>query len=304
MWVNHQKPIFAFFVSIILSLFSTAQKPVNSDLFGRKYQKGEISRYKLTTHEYRNGQLEFVTEVVCELTVVYDTAGIPYEEVRWISKIMMGSRDTIDQTKEALSVKPYRISLNASGRLDIPKIEVPAMTGAIEDFNTFFVAVSPLLGATELKKQGDTFAVKNPIKADFSNGSTILRGDDCFSVSIKMTGEDKKNVYLHTAFMPPSQPCFPYILDEMNKPVVIDTTNNFQMVQPVGNDKFNVQYGREMFYINSTVRKKDGEITIAEMSNTLTLHLKVFCDKTYASCQAELPFAEQRMLKLELLEGR
>jgi hypothetical protein len=303
-WVNKPKTLFTFLVLTIFSLFSTAQKPVNSDLFGRKYKKGEISRYKLTTQEYRNGKLEFVTHVVCELTVVYDTAGIPYEEVRWISKIMMGPRDTTDQTKEALAVKPYRISLDARGRLDIPKIEVPAMTGAIEDFNTFFVAVSPLLGATVLQKQGDTFLVKNPIKADFSNGSTILRGDDCFSVLIKMTGKQKKNVVLYTAFMPPPQPCFTYILDEMNKPVVNDTTNNFQMVQPVGNDKFNVQYGREMFYINSTVRKKDGKITFAEMSNSLTLHLKVFCDKNYATCQAELPFAEQRILKLELLEGR
>lgn len=303
-WARNYKTLFAFFSMIILPLLAAAQKPVNSDLFGRKYKKGETSRYRLTTQEYRNGKPESITEVVCELTVVYDTAGIPYEEVRWLSKKMMGTKDTTDQTKEALAVKPYRISLDARGRLDLPKIEVPAMTGAIEDFNTFFVAVSPLLGATVLKKPNDTFTVKNPIKADFSNGSTILKGDDCFSVSIQMTGEDKKDVLLHTAFMPPAQPCFTYMLDEVSKPVVSDTANNFQMVQPVGNDKFNVQYGRELFYINSTVRKKDGKITFAEMSNTLTLHLKVFCDKTYAACQAELPFTELRTLKLELLEGR
>jgi hypothetical protein len=73
------------------------------------------------------------------------------------------------------------------------------------------------------------------------------------------------------------------------------------MVMPLGNDKYNVQYGREMFYINSTVRKHDGKIISAEMTNFLTLHLKVFCDKNYANCQAELPFAERRNLKLELL---
>jgi hypothetical protein len=216
----------------------------------------------------------------------------------------MSPKDTADETKEALGVKPYRISLDAAGRLDLPKIDVPAMTGAIEDFNTFFVAVSPLLGATRLHKPGDTFTVKQPIKADFSNGSFILKGEDCFTVSLKMTDETKKAVVLHTAFMPTVQPCFTYLLDEMSKPVVQDTTNNFQMVMPLGNDKYNVQYGREMFYINSTVRKHDGKILAAEMSNTLTLHLKVFCDKNYTGCQADVPFTEQRNLKLELLEGR
>ncbi len=277
-------------------------KPVKSDVFGRRYKPGETSRYSLTTEEIQNGKWSSTTTVVCKLNVVTDSAGIPYEEVHWLSKKKVTEKDTTDETSFALAVKPYRISLDPSGRIDLPKIDVSAMTGAIEDFNTFFVAISPLLGATQLKAAGDSFTVPIPIKADFSNGSSILNGVDCFAVSINMTGETKKAVMLHTAFMPTPQACFNYLLDEMNKPVIKDTVNNFQMVSPLGNDKYNVQYGREMFYINSMVRKHDGRIVSAEMSNTLTLHLKVFCDKNYANCQAEIPFTEVRNLKLELLK--
>ena len=288
---------------VITPVITPAQdyKPVKSDVFGRRYKAGETSRYRLTTEEIQNGNGASITTVVCELKVVYDSTGIPYEEIHWLSKKKVTTKDTTDETKDALTVKPYRISLDPAGRIDLPKIEVPAMTGAVEDFNTFFVAISPLIGATQLKSAGDTFEVKKPIKADFSNGTTILNGEDCFTVFMKMTGNTKSTVMLHTAFMPTAQPCLTYLLDEMNKPVINDTANNFQMVMPLGNDKYNVQYGREMFYINSTVRKRDGKITFAEMNNTLTLHLKVFCDKNYSNCQADVPFTEQRNLKLELL---
>jgi hypothetical protein len=293
------------FISIsLLSLLSAAQKAGESrnSSFGRKYMPGDIYRYKLTTDELNNGKWESTIIVVCELRVVKDSASIPYDEVHWLSKKVISTKDTIDKTSEALAVKPYRISLNPAGRLDIPKIEVPGMTGAITDFNTFFVAVGPQLGATNLEKRGDSIVVKEFVRGDFSNGKTILTGDDCLAVTVKLLDETKDRVILHTAFMPPTQSCLSFLTDEMKVAVVKDTINNFQMVQPSGKDQYNVQFGMEWFYINSTVRKSNGKILNAEMSNMLTLKLRLNCNKDYKNCQAEFPFSMQRKLRLELLQ--
>jgi hypothetical protein len=87
----------------------------------------------------------------------------------------------------------------------------------------------------------------------------------------------------------------------MNTPVVTDTVNNFQMVMQTGPGLYLVQYGRELFYINSTIQKSDGKIILAAMFIKLNLKLKINCNKEYKNCQFEMPFSEQRNLSLELL---
>ena len=273
-----------------------------SPLFGRKYKAGDIYRYKLTLAEYHDEKLAISNVAICELRVVKDSNGIFYDEVHWISKYTTRDKDSMNQEKEALAVKPYRISLAANGRMDMPPIEVPEMTEPIQDFNTFFVAISPMMaGIQQLKKKGDSLVIKDPITADFSNGSFILKGQDCIQVRLKLTGTTKKEVSLFTGFFPPARPCLIYLLPEMNTPVVTDTLNNFQMVMPSGKDLYNVQYGREFFFINSTIRKSDGKIIKAGMFNRLNLKLKINCNKEYQQCAFEMPFSERRVLTLELL---
>jgi hypothetical protein len=102
--------------------------------------------------------------------------------------------------------------------------------------------------------------------------------------------------------MPPAQSCISFLTADMNTPVVADTINNFQMVRPFGNNKYNVLYGREFFYINSTVSKKDGKITQATMTNLLSLKIKLYCGEDYSGCQSTIPFTIERTLKLELLD--
>ncbi len=80
---------------------------------------------------------------LCELKVLADSAGIPYDEVRWISKKVYTTKDTLEHTTELNNTSPYRISLHPKGKLDIPPIQDAGMTGEITDFNTFFVAISP-----------------------------------------------------------------------------------------------------------------------------------------------------------------
>ena len=64
---------------------------------------------------------------------------------------------------------------------------------------------------------------------------------------------------------------------------------------------FNVNYGREFFHINSTIRLADGKIVKADMYNHLNLKVRVNCDKDYKNWQVEVPFEEERKLTLELL---
>jgi hypothetical protein len=272
-----------------------------NQLLGRKYKTGETYRYKLTMSEYHNGQFQFTNVAVCELKVI-DSAGVPYDEIRWISKKVLKPKDTTDQTPSAVQVQSYRISLSGKGRVDLPTISVPDMTEPIQDFNTFFVAVSPLIqGMGHLKHDGDSTSAAAPVIADFSNGSFILKGQDCLDITMKLVNTTKSEVALYTSFMPPTEAKLVYLSNDLSTPVIGNKPNNFQMVTPSGKDLFNVNYGREYFYINSTIRRSDGKIVKANMYNQLNLKIRVNCDKDYKNWQVEVPFEEERKLTLELL---
>lgn len=273
----------------------------SSSLLGRKYKIGETYRYQLTLEEFHNGNWDHTNVSVCELRVIKDSLGIPYDEVHWISKKVFKAKDSTDDSKGAILVKPYVISLDPKGKIDLPKIEVSEMTEPIQDFNTFFVGVSPLIGSHKLKKLGDSTGLQVPVKADFSNGSTILKGEDCIGISVKMIDVTTRTVTLHASFDPPRNPCLSFLTTDMNTPVVADTLNNFQMIIRTGAEQYLIQYGREMFYINSTIDKSNGKIMNAVMFNKLNLKMKINCDKDYKNCQMEMPFSEQRNLKLQLL---
>jgi len=215
-----------------------------SALFGRKYQIGESYRYRLTMVEQENGKWSSTMVSICVLKVVMDSAGIPFDEIRWISQKTLTPKDTVDNSADAVSVEPYRISLDPRGSLAIPLIKVPSMTEPVTDFNTFFVAIAPQVGATGLEKKGDSLLKTSPVKGDFSNGKNILKGEDCLQVSVYMTDQTNRTVSLHSAFLPPKQSCLSYLIPEMNIPVIKDTMNNFQMLMPGENNSFIIQYGR------------------------------------------------------------
>lgn len=303
MIIKFTKIYLAIIFLLLIECGSTAQNSglPASKLFGRKYKIGETYRYRLTMEELHDGKWDHTNIAICELRVIRDSLDTPYDEVRWISRETITAKDTIDATQSALAVKPYIISLDSKGKIDLPKIEISEMTEPIQDFNTFFIAVSPIIGATKLSRKGNTASIPQPVKADFSNGSTILKGEDCINISVKLTDISKSQVMLHTAFSPPSKSCLGFLTADMNISVVADTINNFQMVMQQGPGQYLVQYGREYFYINSTIQKSDGKIIKAMMFNSLILKLKINCDKEYKNCQLELPFVEQRNLNLELL---
>lgn len=299
-----------FYVSRLLLLITgicmitavlAQDKPAAGKLFPRKYRIGDIYRYQLTTEQLYNGKWNATTVVVMDLKVIQDSAGIPYDEVYSISQMVYTPKDTTNADHEARAVKPYRISLHPNGTVAIPRIEVPGMTGPITDFITFFVAVSPQSRITTLEKNGDSLIKKETTKGNFANGKTILYGEDCLAIKAYVTDVTREAVKLRTLFLPPAQPCLTFLLDDMKKQITNGVINNFQMVQPAGPGKYNVHFGNEEFTINSIVRREDGKITEADMSNTLHLKLRMNCDTTYKNCQMEVPFQIQRNLKLELL---
>lgn len=273
-------------------------------LFPRKYTLGDRYRYRLTTEQLYNGKWNATTVVEMELTVVRDSAGRLCDEVRHVSQTVYTPRDTTNLDAEARSVKPYRISLQPGGSIAIPPIEVAGMTGPITDFITFFVAISPQSGVSTLQQRGDSLQRKELARGNFANGKTILVGDDCLAITAYLTEVGKRQVTLQTRFLPPVSPCISFLQEDMQTPVTPGVRNNFQMVQPVGGGKYNVQYGNEVFVINSTVRRADGKLVAADMSNTLQLSLRLQCDSAYQHCQMTVPFHIQRNLQLELLSKR
>ncbi len=82
------------------SLCTKAQSP-----FERKYAEGETYRYRMVTDYHQNGQWKSTTTAICELKVVKDSAGIPYDEIRWLSQRTISAKDTTDGSAEALAVK-------------------------------------------------------------------------------------------------------------------------------------------------------------------------------------------------------
>jgi hypothetical protein len=281
-------------------LLSAPGQDTNSALLARKYATGDHYRYKLSCFSYQNGKWTSTTISIAEVKVGVDSLGIPFDEIRWVSSKLLTAKDTTDVTAQAVSVKPYRVSLDPRGKLPLPELAVATMTEPITDLNTFFVAISPALGALKLGKAGDKYTKPEPTIGDFSNGKNILKGQDCLQTSVRITGETNADLFVETAFLPPTATCLRYIIPDLNTPVIPDTLNNFQMVMPAGNARFNLQYGREFFYIYSRVKKADGKLLSADMSNSLTLKLKVNCDKDYQNCPFEMPISIQRKLTLDL----
>ncbi len=75
-------------------------------------------------------------------------------------------------------------------------------------------------------------------------GRISLRDRIIYRTSVRITGgETNADLFVETAFLPPTATCLRYIIPDLNTPVIPDTLNNFQMVMPAGNARFNLQYG-------------------------------------------------------------
>lgn len=288
----------------ILGLILTAMLPLHAQknlALARKYRIGDTYRYRLTCKQYYNGEWKSTNISVCRLTVVTDSAGNPNDEIVWESLRTIQPIDSSDRSPKARLVPPYRVSLSPKGPMALPPLTIPDMTESITDFHTFLVAIHPYAGVDSLQRPGDSFPSPKPAIGNFANGQSILKGEDCLAMTIKLIALDHTTALLQTSFMPPRVNGLTYILPEMDTPVVAGSPNNFQMVMPAGAKQYHVQYGREYFVIHSTISAKDGKLQKADMYNQLSLKLKLGCNEQYQQCQHETPLNIERRLTLELL---
>lgn len=283
---------------LLLSAFSITTIAQDSPL-RRNYAEGEQHHYQMTTVYYQNGQWKSTTIAICEIRVNKDSSGLPVETINWLSQKSFNGSDTIDETGMARNVHPYNVSLHPRGSLVLPSISESGMTGAITDLHTFYVAVSRGAGIDSLYKPGDVWNAPAVVKGDFSNGKTILKGEDCIQVSNSLVSVDAQQAVVHTRFLPPLVPCLQYYDSSMNKPVAADTLNNIQMIMAAGGDKLNIQFGREWFEITSWLSTKTGMIERAKMTNELKLRLRVNCNDDLSGCQTELPWIIYREVTLQ-----
>lgn len=127
-------------------LFLIFLLPLNS--FGqivkyRTYKKGESFTYRLITKVYRNDKFVSKTISISKHTVVKN-GNLLSEEINWLHKISFTAKDTVILDSIAQKIQPYKISLSPEGKVSLPKLTVPEMTGDITDLNTFYIAISPL----------------------------------------------------------------------------------------------------------------------------------------------------------------
>ena len=269
--------------------------------YERKYQVGNSFGYVLKTNRKHNGQFAGKDTGTSNQTVILKK-GIPFETVKWTSLIKSDAAGNIeDLSRSAQSVKPYQISLHPDGTIEIPPLdEVPDMVGMMTDLNTYYVAISPAIGISNITKSGDVYQNPEQHIGDWSGGMTIV-GQDCTLSTLTMVNLDSDNATVRTTFFAPKSECLEMKYEWMNEPVNPEYPNNFQLIKKVAEGSFNVMWGHEQFIIENKIDRATGKILNATMDNTLTLKMKVGCDENLNNCQAEFPFAIQRDEVLTLI---
>lgn len=265
----------------------------------RLYKKGEKFSYKLTTEVYRNENKTGKTVSISKHEVVADT-GYLSEEIQFISKTSFTSKDTVNLDSLATKVLPYKITLSPKGKVLLPKLSVPSMTGDITDLNTFYVAIAPALDVQKLSTKNQIIRLSKLRQGNFADSIEILSGTDCLQITQKLVSVDKSYAVVETSFTPPDSLCVNPILEIIarnNK----NQFNNIQFLRKSEGDKVNLLWGREHFTITSKISRINGQILEAKMINTLDLTMRYNCTPDLKSFAAEIPLSIKRILTLELI---
>ncbi|MDP4264215.1 MAG: hypothetical protein Q8941_16925 [Bacteroidota bacterium] len=266
----------------------------------RKYRKGEHFLYQLTTESTRNNQPDIKTISVSSHTVIEDSAGNLAEQIKWIGKKSITTKDTLRLDSVAKKVPAYLLSLLPGAQLKIPPLSIPEMTGEITDLNTFYTAVSPALHIQRLGPNYLSFR-DSVLKGNFADHQQILAGEDCIEVTQKLLVRDNDVIIVETSFLPPSYTGITPLIDTIGKQL-FNVPNNFQMVRRGAENKVNLLWGVEQFIITSTLDNRTGQLLKAEMINQLSLRMRYNSSEDLKTYEAEIPLTIRRVLHLELLK--
>ena len=266
----------------------------------RKYKRGNTFRYKLTSEIFRDGKFASRAISISEHRVIND-GGLLSEEIKWLTKKTYTVKDTLTLDSIARKVLPYKVSLSLYGKVLLPALSIPEMTGEITDLNTFYVAVSPALNAHKLSNKKREIKNNEIRKGNFADGKEVLYGMDCMQVSQKLLSTDKQFSVIETRFSPPDEFCLDPLLDTIRQKTY-QYSNNIQMIKENNGNTVNLFWGVEHFTITSKIDKKSGQIVEAAMSNELQLRMRYNCSRDLKSYMSEIPMTINRILKLEIIK--
>ncbi len=271
--------------------------------YERRYEPGAVHRYRIERRYLENGALKYVQEVVSVHAVV---DGSPARErIHFERSVQRQAGEERDRSAELAKFPPYEVSIapGAGGEdLQLPDLTGWDMdlVGVVTDLNTFLVAISPQAGIDRAVRPGQPHSLPEPAVASWANGAGVPLGEDCIRISVTLKRLTPGEAVYETRFAPPARACLEPVAAFAAAPVEPGTPNNFQQKMKMG-EAFGVMWGRERFTVTSTVRRTDGLLLHAEMSNDLALRLKVGCDEALTACQAELPLQLHRDLTMALL---
>lgn len=271
--------------------------------YKRTYRIGNTYGYMLTTNTFHNGKLVSKSRAKSLFRVVRRD-GIPSTRVKFLGLKMAtpksgGGFHSLDHF--ARKVKPFYLSLAPGGRLAVPNLTVPHMTGPVTDMVTYLVALSPKAGIGSLHLVGEHVTATTPFGCNWANGRTAFVGRDELSVTSRLVALAPKTATMVVAFTPPPTTALTMAHSWMVKPVAAPVPNNFEQVSPEGGAKVYAMWGHERFTIMATVARSTGMILHATMLNKLDVKLRVQCNRDFTRCGPEIPFSIIRKEELVLL---
>ena len=270
----------------------------------RVYSPGKEYRYRMVRSYFENGK--FKREEVAESIHVVAKEP-PLSERIAFDRLSRTQDGKTDDLSEAIAKFPaWDVSLSPTDGgvgLALPDILGwdMAVVGPVTDLLTFWVAISPQAGIDKVSKVGQSYVLPEAPVASWANGVDIPVGQDCIQISITLKELGESTAVFETRFMPPEEASLKMLKSWMDESVVEGTPNNFQQQMSMGEAAM-VMWGREYFVVTSTVRRADGMLLSATMSNELQLKMKIGCSSELQACKHEVPLHIRRELSLELQE--
>lgn len=265
----------------------------------RDYKLNDTYSYKITTYSKRGNNEQTKSTAIAHHTVIKNSRGIPSESIKWKKILIPDAGINYDSIVE--NFQPYEISLHPKGRVELPALTTPELTGVVTDLNTFFVCLSTHTGIDRLSEVGETYTDPETRIGDFSNDDSIMFGKDCIELTHKLVAIKSDTVIFESKFLPPQNSDCSEIA--YNEHINLLPEENFNMIRKNGENSILYFKGTEDFTITSKVEKQSGKLLYAEMINNLNLKMKLNCTSDLDSCSQEFPFKIWRKVILEIQDN-
>jgi len=270
-----------------------------SQLPSRSYKEGEIVRYRMNCRN--KGRSDTITYTIQSTAVVKkDQDGKYYEETAWSDMTVNGNpfpMPASSQTfRQVLTLDPASHSIMP----DLGKVQ-PILIGPITDLLTFYADVF-IAHKDKLEKPGDHFYFKRGTPASWADGHYVTLGQSSidFDVTFQSVDEAKKTATLLVRHVPPAVSQITTPAAWMKTPVV-DTPNNWVLVNHGQNGKYTAAVGKETFDITIQLSLGDGRILSASMVNPVQVMERECNDEALSDCGQPVRYEIRRDVDITAL---